>query len=186
MLPLRGRFTWGVYHMNALLPLLQEFGLTTNEAKIYTALLTLKDARASEIAKATHIPRNKIYEIVENLNKKGFVEILPEKVLRFRALPFESAFDYYVQTYQRKIKSLEESKSKINQYLKKLDVKKEEEQGYFAVIRSKSVMYNKVEEMLGRAKKDTIMMINSSDIRRLTYVVNFKKNTYVSLIAYNK
>jgi len=158
--------------MNPLIPLLRKFGLTKNEAKIYIALLTLKEARASEVAKETSIPRNKIYEIVEGLSKKGFVEILPEKVLRYKALPFESAFDYYIQRYQRRIKSLQESKEKINEYLKKAVVsKKGEEQGYFAVIRSKSIIYKKIEEMLSKADKNCTMMINSSDIRRLTYSV---------------
>ena len=158
--------------MNPLMPLLRKFGLTKNEVKIYVALLTLKEARASEVAKETSIPRNKIYEIVEGLSKKGFVEILPEKVLRYRALPFESAFDYYIQRYQRRIKSLQESKEKINEYLKKVIVsKKDEEQGYFAVIRSKSIIYKKIEEMLSKANKNCTMMINSSDIRRLTYSV---------------
>ena len=158
--------------MNSLLPLLRKFGLTKNEAKIYLFLLTLKEARASEIAKETSIPRNKIYEIVEGLSKKGFVEILPEKVLRYRALPFESAFDFYIKRYQRRIKSLQESKEQISEYLKKALVsKKGEEQGYFAVIRSKSIIYKKIEEMLSKASKNCTMMINSSDIRRLSYSV---------------
>lgn len=163
--------------MSSLLPLIQRFGLTKNEAKIYISLLTLKEAKASEIAKATNIPRNKIYEIVENLSKKGFVEILPEKVLSFRALPFESAFDYYVQRYQRRIKSLHESKDKINDYLKKLVIRKEEEHGYFAVLRSKSIIYKKIEDMLENSKKDAILMINSPDIRRLTYIAKNSSRT---------
>mgnify|MGYP001588345074 CR=1 FL=1 len=75
--------------MEVLSSMLKKFGLNTSEAKVYITLLVLEDAKASEIAKRANVPRNKLYEIADSLNKKGFVEIIPEKIRKFRAVPFE-------------------------------------------------------------------------------------------------
>ena len=55
---------------------LQKLGFTGNEAKIYSALVLLKQARASEIAENSGVPRPKIYRTLRGMEKKGFVRII--------------------------------------------------------------------------------------------------------------
>lgn len=55
---------------------LQKLGFTGNEAKIYTVLVYLKQARASEIAEAAGVPRPKIYRTLRGMEKKGYVRII--------------------------------------------------------------------------------------------------------------
>jgi HTH-type transcriptional regulator, sugar sensing transcriptional regulator len=50
---------------------LQSLGVTKREAEIYLALLQKKEFSAGEISKITSISRNKSYEILQNLVKKG-------------------------------------------------------------------------------------------------------------------
>ena len=52
---------------------LQEFGLTENEANVYLTLLRLGSATASEIAQKTNIHRINIYDILERLQERGLV-----------------------------------------------------------------------------------------------------------------
>ena len=47
--------------------------LTENEAKAYAGLVSLKEATSSEIHELTNVPRAKIYEIHQELAKKGFL-----------------------------------------------------------------------------------------------------------------
>lgn len=58
--------------------LLQQLGLTLNEARAYTALLACQPATAYEIAKQSAIPTSKIYETVNRLVTRGV--LLPTPV----------------------------------------------------------------------------------------------------------
>jgi sugar-specific transcriptional regulator TrmB len=55
---------------------LQKLGFTVNEAKVYAALVCLKQARASEIAENAEVPRPKIYRTLRGMEKKGYVRII--------------------------------------------------------------------------------------------------------------
>ncbi|MFH0739833.1 MAG: helix-turn-helix domain-containing protein [bacterium] len=60
--------------------ILQEFGLSSNEAKIYEALLELGEAGVSAITNKTSIHRRNVYDAIKRLNEKGFVfSILSDK-----------------------------------------------------------------------------------------------------------
>src|SRR2546430_8726406 len=53
---------------------LKEFGLTEYEAKVYVSLVESGTQTASEISRTASIPYSKIYEILGNLERKGWVE----------------------------------------------------------------------------------------------------------------
>src|SRR5207237_7858148 len=53
---------------------LKEFGLTEYEAKVYVSLVESGTQTASELSRTASIPYSKIYEIVGNLERKGWVE----------------------------------------------------------------------------------------------------------------
>jgi sugar-specific transcriptional regulator TrmB len=55
---------------------LQKLGFTANEAKIYAVLVGLKQARASEIAESSGVPRPKVYRTLRGMEKKGYVRII--------------------------------------------------------------------------------------------------------------
>ena len=53
---------------------LKEFGLTEYEAKAYISLVESGALAASELSRIASIPYSKIYEIIGNLERKGWVE----------------------------------------------------------------------------------------------------------------
>src|SRR5437879_12419663 len=53
---------------------LKEFGLTEYEVKVYVSLVELGTQTASELSRTASIPYSKIYEILGNLERKGWVE----------------------------------------------------------------------------------------------------------------
>src|SRR6266487_1779362 len=53
---------------------LKEFGLTEYEAKVYVSLVESGTQAASELSRTASIPYSKIYEILGNLERKGWVE----------------------------------------------------------------------------------------------------------------
>ncbi len=53
---------------------LKDFGLTEYEVKAYSSLVESGPMPASELSKVASIPYSKIYEIIGNLERKGWVE----------------------------------------------------------------------------------------------------------------
>lgn len=56
---------------------LKKLGLTVYQSKLILTLLNLGASKASFIAKNCDVPKNKIYECLENLSKKGIVQVIP-------------------------------------------------------------------------------------------------------------
>lgn len=62
---------------------LKKLGLTTYEATAYITLSSLISATAIEISKNSQIPRSKIYDVLKNLFKKGFIQIENGRPLKY-------------------------------------------------------------------------------------------------------
>lgn len=63
--------------------ILEEIGLSKNEAKVYLGLIKLNRASAGDIYKATGIHRRNIYDTLERLMEKGLVFQISEKKTNF-------------------------------------------------------------------------------------------------------
>src|SRR5260370_23289855 len=53
---------------------MKEFGMTEYEGKVYVSLVESGTQAASELSRTASIPYSKIYEILGNLERKGWVE----------------------------------------------------------------------------------------------------------------
>ncbi len=62
---------------------LKELGLTANEAKAYEALLNLGKSSAADVSKESGVPYGRIYPVLDSLQMKGLVKIIPEKTKMF-------------------------------------------------------------------------------------------------------
>jgi sugar-specific transcriptional regulator TrmB len=58
-----------------LIAKLKKLGFTENEAKIYVGLLILNEATARQIHEFTHVPRTKIYSVLQRMVEKRYVKI---------------------------------------------------------------------------------------------------------------
>lgn len=67
---------------------LQQLGFSEYEARVYTALLANPDSTGYEIAAAAKVPRAKVYEVLDGLERKGFVLASGDEKRRcYQALP---------------------------------------------------------------------------------------------------
>lgn len=64
---------------------LEDTGLTQYEAQAYMTLLELGSAAATEIADASGVPQARIYDILRNLEGKGYIETYEKGSLHARA-----------------------------------------------------------------------------------------------------
>ncbi|MCK5107140.1 MAG: TrmB family transcriptional regulator [Nanoarchaeota archaeon] len=63
------------------------FALNLYEVKIWTALLSRGVATAGELSDIANVPRSRSYDILESLEKKGFVVLKLGKPIKYMAVP---------------------------------------------------------------------------------------------------
>ncbi|MGV8168553.1 MAG: TrmB family transcriptional regulator [Candidatus Nanoarchaeia archaeon] len=66
---------------------LKDFGINSYEAKIWTALLSRGVSTAGELSDIANVPRSRSYDVLESLEKKGFVIMKIGKPIKYIAVP---------------------------------------------------------------------------------------------------
>ncbi|WP_456395590.1 TrmB family transcriptional regulator [Desulfurobacterium sp.] len=93
--------------------LLNQYGLTSYEAKAYYALLILGESTATNIAKWAGIPQQRVYDALSALERKGFIQTKHTNPKKF--LPFNPR-----KALENRIKQLKFEFELKEQELKKL------------------------------------------------------------------
>jgi hypothetical protein len=65
---------------------LQQLGMNAYEARSYLVLVGHPRFKALELAARAHVPRQKIYEVLDSLVEKGFAQVVQEKTKLFSAV----------------------------------------------------------------------------------------------------
>src|SRR5919206_489634 len=65
---------------------LQRIGLNAYESRSYMVLVGHPRFKALELAARAHVPRQKIYEVLDSLVEKGFAQVIQEKTKLFSAV----------------------------------------------------------------------------------------------------
>src|SRR5580700_10038867 len=75
---------------------LQQLGLNAYESRSYLVLLGHPKFKALELAARAHVPRQKIYEVLDSLVEKGFAQVIQEKTKLFPAISPDQAIPSFV------------------------------------------------------------------------------------------
>jgi sugar-specific transcriptional regulator TrmB len=75
---------------------LQQLGLNAYEARSYLVLIGHPRFKALELAARSHVPRQKIYEVLDSLVEKGFAHVVQEKTKLFSAVEPNLAVTSYL------------------------------------------------------------------------------------------
>src|SRR5215469_17446702 len=75
---------------------LQALGLNAYEARSYLVLVGHSRFKALELAARAHVPRQKIYEILDSLVEKGFAQVTQERTKLFSAVEPNLAIPAYL------------------------------------------------------------------------------------------
>jgi sugar-specific transcriptional regulator TrmB len=89
---------------------LQQIGLTKRESEIYLALLQKKQFTATELEKLTTITRTKIYEILQNMIRKGVcTESVKNGQKIYKGIEPQIAFQNLINNYKIEIEQKKET-----------------------------------------------------------------------------
>lgn len=76
---------------------LQAMGLNAYEARSYLVLVGHPRFKALELAARAHVPRQKIYEVLDSLVEKGFAQVVQERTKLFSAVAPDQAIHSYLE-----------------------------------------------------------------------------------------
>lgn len=97
---------------------LKDFGLNSYESKLWTALLSRGVSTAGELSDISNVPRSRAYDVLESLEKKGFIVVKVGKPIKYLAVPPSEV----VERVKKKVMEEAEERNKILSNLKDSEV----------------------------------------------------------------
>jgi len=94
------------------------FSLNLYEVKIWTALLSRGVSTAGELSDIANVPRSRSYDVLESLEKKGFVIMKLGKPIKYIAVPPKEV----VERVKKNIKTEAETSMKMIDEIKKTEI----------------------------------------------------------------
>jgi sugar-specific transcriptional regulator TrmB len=146
--------------------MLQEHGLTKNEAKVYLHLALSKERKAGEISQALKLHRTDTYRTLQDLEKKGLVSSVFEKPLKFIATPFDRAINALIEAKRMRIQRLEQKKVTLLRLWQTLPKPETEEQRreVFQILEGEEQIDLKAAEIIQNAQKEIKIYASECDL----------------------
>lgn len=152
------------------------FDLNVYETKVWLALLGKGIASAGEIAEISRVPRSRAYDVLENLEKKGFAIVKLGKPVKYIGIKpkviLEKLKNNVKKNAEEKMESLLKIKetdefSKLEE-LYKGGVNPVKREDISAALQGKSNISNYLREILQNAEKEVIICTNAEEIKSKT------------------
>ena len=150
------------------------FDLNLYEVRVWTALLSRGVSTAGELSSISDVPRSRTYDILESLEKKGFIVMKLGKPIKFVALKPEEVIERVKRNLakdaQERSKRLETLKG--DEVLKELTtlfttgVKYVEPSDLSGSLRGRQNIYNHMDMMIRDAEKSVTIVTTAEGLNR--------------------
>ncbi len=153
---------------------LKDFGLNSYESKLWIALLSRGVSTAGELSDISNVPRSRAYDVLESLEKKGFIIVKVGKPIKYLAVPPAEV----VERVKKKIVIEAEQKNKVLSQLKESDiltqlntlhtegVKLVDPTDRSGAFRGRDKVYEHLTSMIKNAKKNVTFMTSKEGLER--------------------
>jgi HTH-type transcriptional regulator, sugar sensing transcriptional regulator len=153
---------------------IKDFGLNSYESKLWTALLSRGVSTAGELSDISNVPRSRAYDVLESLEKKGFIIVKLGKPIKYLAVPprevVERVKKRVADEAERKSKTLETLKNseildELN-LLHKTGVEKIEPTEMSGSFRGRDKLYEHLGTLLKNSQKSITMSTTTTGLQR--------------------
>ncbi len=153
---------------------LKDFGLNTYEAKLWSALLSRGVSTAGELSDIANVPRSRSYDVLESLEKKGFIVVKLGKPIKYIAVPPEEV----VERVKKRIKKNADVNIKMLESIKQSKVLDElnnlHKQGIDLVeptemsgaLKGRDNLYSHLNLMVKNAEKSVVLVTSEKGFDR--------------------
>ncbi|MCW1301072.1 MAG: helix-turn-helix domain-containing protein [Candidatus Nanoarchaeia archaeon] len=150
------------------------FDLNLYEVKIWTALLSKGVSTAGELSEISGVPRSRTYDILESLERKGFVIMKLGKPTKFIAVPPSEVIERFkkvvMEEAERKLQLIDKIReTEVFQELNKLYEKGEEyvkAEEISAMLRGSLNVYSQLSDLMKKAQKKIYIVSSEEGIIR--------------------
>jgi HTH-type transcriptional regulator, sugar sensing transcriptional regulator len=153
---------------------LKDIGLNSYESKLWLALLSKGVASAGELADMAGVPRSRSYDVLESLEKKGFIIMKIGKPIKYVAVQPDFVVDNVRKQLIEEADLQEKMLSKIEQSPLIEDLKSIYKSGVDEVdpleltgsIKGRKNLYHHIERMIKNAERTVIISTTEAGILR--------------------
>jgi sugar-specific transcriptional regulator TrmB len=166
--------------MEDLKELLNDANLSTYEINAYLTLLSsskINPPTAKEISSESSVPSGRIYEVLEDLEKKGLIEIIESRPKKYKAVSLNKALsnliDFQSKESKRKIRYLYDRAKILESELYDSDIllRREPSKIFWSTIYGTKSILSLYTKYIDEAKEEIIFneFINKSTLKILPY-----------------
>jgi sugar-specific transcriptional regulator TrmB len=144
---------------------LSQFGLTSNQSKVYIFLGKYGSKTAPEVCKALKLPRTETYHLLTTLQNKGIVAATFQHPIKFSAEPLNKAIWSLVNAEKERVNTLEKQEKEIVQLWETIPEFSitEEKEDKFQMLQGTNQIHSKIKEMIANTKKEFIALGSEKD-----------------------
>ncbi|OYT36813.1 hypothetical protein B6U91_00350 [Candidatus Pacearchaeota archaeon ex4484_71] len=150
------------------------FDLNLYEVKVWTALLSRGTSTAGELSNISDVPRSRTYDILESLEKKGFIIMKVGKPIKFVALKPQEVVERVKKNLMVKAKERTQRLEKLkgDEVLEELDslftkgVKFVEPSDLSGSLKGRQNLYNHLDMMVRDAEKTITIVTTAEGVNR--------------------
>lgn len=150
------------------------FDLNLYEVKVWTALLSRGTSTAGELSNISDVPRSRTYDILESLEKKGFIVMKLGKPIKFVALKPEEVVERvkknlikYAQERTKRLETLKDDEvlEELNGLFTK-GIKFVEPSELSGSLKGRQNLYNHLDMMIRDAEKTITIVTTAEGLNR--------------------
>ena len=149
---------------NAIIDGLRALGMNEYEASVYSTLVGLQKATARDIHEMSRVPRGRIYDILNDLARRGFIGVEEGSPASYYVLDIDVVFDRLKKDY---IRTLDETR----EALKNLSVKPRLSPDSFFILRSGWAIENHISALFRRVKRSMVVLCYNPEFLRKYYTI---------------
>ncbi|MBT4334614.1 TrmB family transcriptional regulator [archaeon] len=150
------------------------FSLNEYEVKVWAALLSKGVATAGEISDISEVPRSRTYDVLEALEKRGFIIMKVGKPINYIAVDPKEVLARIKKEIKTNANNRIESINKINSTeifteinnLYKTGIDHVDPTTITGAVRGRKNLYNQIEEMIGNAKTSIVISTTEQGLIR--------------------
>ena len=149
---------------------LLQYGLTSNQSKVFIYLGKYGAKTAPEVCKALKLPRTETYHLLSALQNKGIVLATFQHPIQFTALPLDKAIWILVNSEKERVKSLEKMEKGLSELwddIPTFDVIKEEVEEKFQMLQGSNQIHSKITGMTDSYDDEFLILGSEKDYLKL-------------------
>ena len=149
------------------LPFMVELGLTSSEAKVYLAAISLGAATTTEIAAAADKERSNTHHLLQRLEQLGLVSATLDSPTRFRPIELGEAIDHLFSLQSVKFHKMDERRKDMQAHLSSLGMGAGRDVETYSVIKGRARTYLRMIESMSACEKEVSLLLSANGVTRL-------------------